>query len=68
MKIKVTAMNKYTRDCTVGRIYEATRLEEGSLTIGGGLVDAPDGIMFRDDIGDPVAVRISLHDIEIVEE
>lgn len=68
MKIKVLEQRGATRDCTVGKEYEAIHLEQGSLTVAGGVVDNDNGYQFTDDVDDIVTIDLSFGDAELVEE
>lgn len=68
MKIRIVSKTFHTRDCTVGKIYDAEHLQMGALDHAGFEVDVNDGYQFTDDVGDSVSVILSKGSVELVEE
>lgn len=74
IKVKFVGPNSFlasivARDCTVGKIYSASRLHAGSLDAYGNRVacDCHDAITITDDVGDVVETKLS-SGFEIVED
>ena len=67
IKVKfVRRVTHVTRDLTIGKEYEATRLTHGSYEADGDYVGRKDGVSLVDDVGDVVYTAISLG-FELVE-
>lgn len=62
-----TKHSHVTRDCTVGKVYDAKRLPKGTIDSDGFEVIGDDCVEFVDDVGDTVTTY-PFAGIEILEE
>lgn len=65
VKIEVLKAESVLRDCTAGKVYNGLSLVVGMTLLNGDNIDQ-EGVTFFDDVGDQVAIHLSLGLVKIL--